>query len=111
MTEKRLWLSLVEAAEMTGLHTETLRRHVKTGKLPGRKIGGRWMIPRASLVPTEPADDWLEWIAEEIVRARREGRGPTTVAEFMRQAAEAEREASGYKQAALVKGPEGQDAE
>ncbi len=37
-------LTLDEAAEYLYLNPETLRRMVKSGKAPGRKIGRRWVF-------------------------------------------------------------------
>ncbi|MCC6487164.1 MAG: helix-turn-helix domain-containing protein [Candidatus Hydrogenedentes bacterium] len=40
-------LTIAEAAELTGLHPETLRRHARTGKLPGAyRLGGVYLIRR-----------------------------------------------------------------
>lgn len=34
------WITAQQAAEKYGLHVKTIRRLVKLGKLPGKKIGG-----------------------------------------------------------------------
>jgi excisionase family DNA binding protein len=40
-------LTIAEAAELTGLHPETLRRHARKGRLPGAyRLGGVYLIQR-----------------------------------------------------------------
>lgn len=39
-------LTIVEAAKILQMHPVTVRRHMRAGKLPGRKIGGEWRISR-----------------------------------------------------------------
>ena len=34
-----------DLAKATGLHTDTVKKHIEAGKLPGRKIDGRYVIP------------------------------------------------------------------
>jgi excisionase family DNA binding protein len=51
-------LSLKEAADTLGLDPHTIRRWIKTEKLPGYKVVGQWRIKReyldALLVPPPP---------------------------------------------------------
>lgn len=42
-------VSLREAAEILGVHYMTAYRHVRTGRLPARLVGGEWRIERADL--------------------------------------------------------------
>ena len=42
-------LTLDEAAKFLQMHPVTVRRHLRAGKLPGRKIGGEWRISRTAL--------------------------------------------------------------
>jgi len=37
-------LSLIEAAEFLKMHTEEVRRRAKAGKIPGAKLGKRWVF-------------------------------------------------------------------
>lgn len=38
-----------EAAELLGMHVETLYRHVDQGHVPGFKLAGRWKFRRDQL--------------------------------------------------------------
>ena len=40
-----------EAALLTGLNVETIRRYLRSGKLKSRMVGGRYLIDRRSLRP------------------------------------------------------------
>jgi len=42
-----------EAAEYLSVHVRTIYRLAKEGKIPGRKLGGRWRFKKATL------DEWL----------------------------------------------------
>ncbi len=42
-------MTLDEAAEYLLLNPETLRRMVKAGKAPGRKVGRRWIFRKIDL--------------------------------------------------------------
>ena len=48
MTERTL--SLEEAAEILGLHPETLRQKAKTGEVPAAKPGKRWVFYHPDLI-------------------------------------------------------------
>ncbi|MQA64163.1 MAG: helix-turn-helix domain-containing protein [Actinophytocola sp.] len=41
--------NVAETAEITGLDESTLYRHLRQGKFPGIKIGGRYVVPHAVL--------------------------------------------------------------
>lgn len=41
--------NVAETAEITGLDQSTLYRHLRQGKFPGIKIGGRYVVPHAVL--------------------------------------------------------------
>ncbi len=43
------FLTLDEAAKMLQMHPVTVRRHLRNGTIPGRKIGGEWRISRMGL--------------------------------------------------------------
>lgn len=47
------WLNSDEAAEYLGMHRETVRIRVRSGRLPGRKVGGVWKFKAATL------DEWI----------------------------------------------------
>jgi len=42
-----------EVKEITGLSRLTIIRHLESGKIPGKKIGGRWLIPASYLESLE----------------------------------------------------------
>ena len=48
--DKRLVLSVPEAAELLGLSTPTAYQAVNAGKIPNIRIGRRILIPRAALL-------------------------------------------------------------
>ncbi len=43
-------LTLEQAAEVMQLKPETIRRYLKSGKLPGRKVGKQWRIAEDDLI-------------------------------------------------------------
>ena len=43
-------LDLIEAAHLLRLHPEELRQRAKAGKIPGAKVGRRWVFLREDLV-------------------------------------------------------------
>lgn len=43
------YLSAEEAAELLGVSAETVKRHLRAGRLPGRKVGRLWRVSRAAL--------------------------------------------------------------
>ena len=45
-----LALTIPEAAELLGVHPETVARQLRAGQLPGVKVGTVWRIPRRALV-------------------------------------------------------------
>ena len=47
MESQKELLSVNEAATFLRVDTETIYRWLNAGKLPGRKIGGIWRIPRS----------------------------------------------------------------
>ena len=42
-------LRLEQAAEALALSTCSVRRMVKDGRLPGRKVGGQWRVPLSAI--------------------------------------------------------------
>lgn len=42
-------LDIAEAVRYSGLSARTLRRYLSSGRLPGRKVAGRWLVLRRSL--------------------------------------------------------------
>ena len=57
-------LTLQEAADLLGVHYMTAYRYVRTGRLPGRRIGAHWHVRRVDL--------------DQIVAAAPAGRTATT---------------------------------
>jgi excisionase family DNA binding protein len=43
-----------EAARLLNRSTEQVRRYLREGKLPGRRIGGQWFVERGALRTSEP---------------------------------------------------------
>lgn len=54
--EAPVTISLDEAAALTGISRDTLRRRVQDGTLSGRKIGGLWRVNRISALAMLPPD-------------------------------------------------------
>jgi excisionase family DNA binding protein len=52
-------ISVAETAKLLGRSTEQVRRYLREGELPGRRLGGQWFIDRAD--------------AEAFLLRRREG--------------------------------------
>lgn len=50
----KLAYSRQEAAELLGVHLNTIDRHIRQGTIPARKLGTRWIIPASAL------HAWLE---------------------------------------------------
>ena len=44
------WLTVDEAAIMTGYHPETIRKLLREGRIAGRKVSIVWLIDRQSLI-------------------------------------------------------------
>ena len=42
-------LDIRAAARLIGAHPETLRRHIRAGRLPANKFGVAWMVTRSDL--------------------------------------------------------------
>jgi excisionase family DNA binding protein len=42
-------VSAAEAAAIWGCSPEAIRKAVRAGRLPGRCVGGRWLIPEAAV--------------------------------------------------------------
>jgi excisionase family DNA binding protein len=61
LAERRLVVSINEAAERLGVHRETIRRALVRGELPAQRIGDLWLIPRRALEALEAGrDPWAE---------------------------------------------------
>ena len=48
MTDPPTVYSAGEIAAILGVHRNTVWRWLATGKLPGRKVGGLWMVPETA---------------------------------------------------------------
>lgn len=55
-SEKKTW-SPAEVADATDKGIATVYRHLRSGDLPGHKVGGEWQITRRGL---------REWLGEEL---------------------------------------------
>ena len=60
-----------EVAELLGLHSETVRRWLQAGEMPGRKVRNTWLVPVTAL------RDWLH--GEEATDGRRRDHLPAEV--------------------------------
>lgn len=60
-------LNVEEVAKILQLHSMTVYRLVKEGKLPGFKVGGRWRFHRSAL------DNWMV-DREQVARLEAENR-------------------------------------
>lgn len=49
MANEPLFLNTDEAATMLNVHTNTILRWIKSGKLPSSKIGSQYRIPREAI--------------------------------------------------------------
>lgn len=48
--EKQEWLTVKEIAEYLEINRQTVARLINEGKLPGRKIGGRFKVSKEELL-------------------------------------------------------------
>jgi excisionase family DNA binding protein len=78
--ERRLFLTMTECAEYSGLPAAFLRRLIASGKLKALKTGAGWRISRAELeklsgtlteIPPDPTEQELRDL--ELNRRRRQG--------------------------------------
>lgn len=44
------WLTVQETADYLHFCAETVKRRLRGGELPGIKVGGRWLVPKAQLI-------------------------------------------------------------
>jgi excisionase family DNA binding protein len=58
----RLVYSPAEVADMLGLHVNTVLRWLASGKMPGRKVGGVWLVSDARLRA------WVEATPDHLVQ-------------------------------------------
>ena len=49
-----------EIAEIADVHVETVRRWLRFGKLPARKVGEQWFVYGGDLIPEELGSPWPE---------------------------------------------------
>jgi excisionase family DNA binding protein len=54
LDKQKLAYSPKEAAELLGLHLNTIRKHIQAGNIPAKKLGQRILIPARAL------EDWLQ---------------------------------------------------
>lgn len=64
-----MMLSIQEAAALSGKSARTIREQARTGRLDARRVGGRWLIPRAAL-DGDPATDTRDARRAEVERLR-----------------------------------------
>lgn len=51
-------LTVKQVAELCGVHEQTVRRAIRDGRLPSRRVGGRGGSPRGVRVPEEAVAEW-----------------------------------------------------
>ena len=49
MTENSAWITVTQAAQLTGYNEEHIRRLLRDGLISGRKFGIVWQVKRSSL--------------------------------------------------------------
>jgi len=47
------WLTASEWRKREGMSRQLLRYHILTGRVPGKKLAGRWYIPAAAKRPDD----------------------------------------------------------
>ena len=67
VTNNDEWLTISEAAKLSGYHPETLRELVRDGKIKGRKVSIVWLVDRESL---------LAYLAKAKASGEKRGRKP-----------------------------------
>lgn len=50
------FISVAEAAVLLGVHRQTVYAAIRSGELPARRLGGRYLIPLASLRALPPVE-------------------------------------------------------
>lgn len=61
------WITVQQAAELTGYHVEYLRELIREGRVRARKFADVWAVSRKSL---------LDYIREQAQRGEKRGRKP-----------------------------------
>jgi excisionase family DNA binding protein len=67
-----------EAAGYLGVHTQTIYKLLRAGKLPGRKIGQLWRIPREELLMYLRGSERKRKAGEKKPEAKKTKRAPAT---------------------------------
>lgn len=60
--ENLRFLTGVQLASILGLSLPTVYAHLRSGRLPGRKLGRRWLVSEGALerfLTPAPADNWF----------------------------------------------------
>lgn len=54
----KLYYSIEEAAEVLGVHHNTIRKRIKAGQMQAMQVGRQWRIPKEALEfkPTTPGE-------------------------------------------------------
>ncbi len=83
--ERRIFLTMAEAAEFSGLPASFLRRLIVTGKLKALKTGAGWRVSRAGIEGlseslTEVPAELTEHEIRDLETNRNRRRGPVTSA-------------------------------
>ena len=47
--ERKVTVTVRETAEFLGLHTNTIYKYIRTGKLPALHMGRKWLIDKQTL--------------------------------------------------------------
>lgn len=54
MSTARAVYTVAEVAEILGISEQIVRQHLRAGEMPGRRIGGIWLVHRPTF------DSWVE---------------------------------------------------
>jgi len=60
------YISVNEAARRLGRSLEQVRRHLREGRLPGRRIGGQWFIEADALAGWRPGGRAVPRVSEAV---------------------------------------------
>lgn len=84
MDREHRWMTTEEISVEMGVSPSTVRRWLKSGRLHGRRIGKRWLVPpqeQIELTPQEAAEllrvapgTVRRWLTEGKVPGRHDGR-------------------------------------
>jgi hypothetical protein len=60
------WISVQDATRMTQMVSATIIQWIHEEKVRGQKLGGRWFVERASIVPFTVGPEWIKVAAASV---------------------------------------------